>query len=94
MPITQKQYDYYTYREDQYGGVTVHGFGTYPESSVLAGQPMKVFIDSYGTLADALADYPDAAPGSEWTDPQVNLNHLPGDDDPDPFGDFEYEEEF
>lgn len=65
---------------------TVYGWGTYPRSSVLAGQAMKVFIDSYATREEAETAYPEAAPGSKYTDPQVSLNHLPDENDPVPGG--------
>jgi hypothetical protein len=76
-----KQYDYYTVRKDEYDEWSVHGFGTYPQSSVLDGQPMKVWLDSFPTREEALAKYPDATGGSKWTDPQVSLSHLPDDAD-------------
>lgn len=60
----------------------VYGWSTYGKNSVLAGQPQKVFLDSYETSDAALKEYPQAAPGSKWTDPQVSLNHLPDENDP------------
>ena len=41
-------------------GYDVYGYGTYPRGSVLAGQTRRVFLDGYGTLAEAKAAYPDA----------------------------------
>jgi hypothetical protein len=50
-----------TYSRDEYG---VYEYGIYPESSVLAGQERRSFIDSFPTLAEAQSAYPDA----EWQD--------------------------
>jgi len=81
------KFDYYTMSHDsRYGGVNVYGWGTYEKSSVLAGQPKKVFIDAFETLEAAQAKYPDAALSNKWTEPQVSLSHLPGEDDPVPGG--------
>ncbi|HEY0821964.1 MAG TPA: hypothetical protein VGD46_24520 [Rhizobacter sp.] len=55
-------------------------------AGVLAGQPMKVFLDSYATRDAAMAAHPSAVPGSKWTDPQVSLEHLPDENDPVPGG--------
>ena len=49
-------------------GWTVYGWGTYPRSSVLAGQPRKCFIKSYDTLELAQAAYPKANQSSKWID--------------------------
>ena len=82
-----RKFDYYTLRHSQYGGVDVLGWGTYPRGSVLAGQPMKVFLDAFPTEEAARAAYPQAERfSSAWTDPQVSLSHLPGPDDPVPGG--------
>lgn len=48
-----------TYQHGEYG---VYRYDTYPESSVLAGQERRSFIDSFPTLAEAQAEYPEA----EW----------------------------
>lgn len=81
------KYDYLTYNVK--GGqfpICVYGWSTYPESSVLAGQAMKCFIDSFEEVEDALALYPSAKPSSQWTEPRVSLSHLPGENDPVPGG--------
>lgn len=79
----KREYDYYTIRKSKYGdGFDVHGFGTYPDSSVLAGQSMKVFLDSFPTAEEALAAYPTAEMGHAMLDPVVILSHLPSEDDP------------
>lgn len=77
-----KTFDYYTLRVSKYSGIDVLGWGTYPESSVLAGQAMKVFLDNFPTEAEARAAYPQAEHFSNaWTEPQVSLAHLPDDGD-------------
>lgn len=79
----ETQYDYLTLRHSKYGGIDVLGWGTYPENSVLAGQAMKVFLDSFETEELARAAYPTAEGFSnQWTEPQVSLNHLPDEDTP------------
>lgn len=40
--------------------VAVYGFGTYPASSVLAGQVRRVWMDSFRSIEDALKAYPTA----------------------------------
>ncbi len=69
------------------GGIDVLGWSTYPASSVLAGQPMKVFLDNLPTEEEARAKFPQAEGfSSAWTEPQVSLAHLPGPDDNVPGG--------
>lgn len=81
--MAAEKFDYYTLRKGSYGGVDVLGWGTYSSSSVLAGQPRKVFLDSFDTEEAARAAYPQAEHFSNvWSEPQVSLSHLPGEDDP------------
>lgn len=81
------EFDYYTLRHGRRGGIDVLGWGIYPESSVLAGQRMKVFLDNFETEELARKEYPQAKGfSSAWTEPQVSLSHLPGEDDPVPGG--------
>lgn len=84
------KYDYYTLRATNHCGdeaVDVLGWGTYPRSSVLAGQPMKVFLGSFPDAEEAQAKFPEAKNFSnKWTEPQVSLSHLPGEDDYVPGG--------
>lgn len=77
-----EKFDWYTIRPSKHGGFDVHGFGTYPRSSVLAGQTRKVFLDAFETEEEARRKYPEAAGGGDFTDPQVSLSHLPDEDDP------------
>ena len=76
------KFKWYTVRQSPYGGWDVHGFGTYPRTSCLAGQDMKVFLDTFDTREEAEAAYPGVQGGSTFTDPVVSLSHLPGEDDP------------
>jgi hypothetical protein len=83
IKINGQTFHYLKLRHSKYGGVDVLGFGTYPRNSVLAGQTSKVFIDAFDDEAAALAAYPKAEGfSSAWTDPQVSLSHLPGENDP------------
>jgi hypothetical protein len=75
-------FDYYTISHSRHGdGFDVFGWGTYERSSVLAGQPKKVFLDAFETLEAAKAEFPTATMSSRWTEPQASLTHLPGEDD-------------
>lgn len=70
----------------------VYEHSTYARHSVLAGQPCRRFIEGgFTTVADAQAKYPDARVIEGTTHRSVDsmTAHLPGDDDPDPFGDYD-----
>ena len=76
-----------TYANDRY---TVYEHGTYPRSSVLAGQHQRVWLDDFDTLEEAKAAYPDAEDCTGGTTYQApSLSHLPDPDGPDPLGDNE-----
>lgn len=76
-----------TYCRMEYG---VYEYSTYPRSSVLAGSQRRVFLDSYKTLEEAKKAHPDAKEaGCGHIDVNAMTAHLPGDDDPDPFGDYD-----
>lgn len=84
-----RSFDYLTLRHGRgpFGGIDVLGWGTYPGSSVLAGQTMKVFLNHFDTQEQAQAAYPQAEGFTNaWTEPQVSLSHLPGPDDMVPGG--------
>ena len=78
-----ERFDFYTLRRNKDSSVDVLGHGTYPEPSVLAGQPMKVFLDSFENEQEAQKKYPQA---TQWYNkllhPDASLNHLPSEDDP------------
>jgi hypothetical protein len=81
--MPNQKFHYLRLRAGRYGGVDVVGFGTYPRGSVLAGQPMKVFLDNFDTEGEARAKYPQAEGfTSRWTEPTVSLAHLPCESDP------------
>jgi hypothetical protein len=85
--MAKPKIEYRKLRRSQYGGVDVVGYYTAPQSSVLAGQTCRIFLDSFDTEEAALAAYPDAEGySSKFTDPVVSLNHLPSEDDPVPGG--------
>jgi hypothetical protein len=66
-----------TYCKNEYG---VYQYGKYPRSSVLAGQTRRVFLDSFDTLEEAKAAFPEASlAGCGFQAP--NLSHLPADGD-------------
>lgn len=55
-----EKFDYYTIEPDREGGVNVYGHGVYEESSVLAGQHRRVFLDAFSTQEEAEIKYPNA----------------------------------
>ena len=61
------------------GGFSVYEFGEYPESSVLAGQTCKRFVDNFDSVEEAQASYPSAELG--YRDAYNHFDHLP--DEPD-----------
>jgi len=76
------KFDYYEKRA--HGGdheVSVIGWGTYGRSSVLAGQAMKKGVGWFDSEKEAEAMYGPMGWNSKWTEPQVSLNHLPGEND-------------
>jgi len=66
-------------RNDQYDWFSVYKWSVYPNSSVLAGQDCKQFVDSYDTLTEAQAAHPDASVG--YRDAGNTFDHLPDDGD-------------
>lgn len=82
-------FDYFTINvqtEFNHTIYAVFGWRPYEESSVLAGQQQKVFVSAFDTEAEAKEAYPGAEISSKFTEPQVSLNHLPGENDPVPGG--------
>jgi hypothetical protein len=90
--MPKREFDYLTFNrkpEWTQDPIAVYGWGTYPSHSVLAGQPSKTFLGSYATIEEACKAHPELDPdacSSKWTEPQVSLSHLPGEDDPVPGG--------
>lgn len=65
---------------------TPNGYGP---SSVLAGQTRIQWVESFDTLEEAKAKYPEAELSNEILAPRNTFNHLPDPDGPDPYGDNE-----
>lgn len=81
-------FEYYTKHRESNGDVTLKGWGQYGRSSVLAGQSMKQFIDSFKSEEELNAALKEAGIfpaevewSSSWIEPQNSFNHLP--DEPD-----------
>tara|TARA_R110002012_G_scaffold306596_1_gene511411 strand:- start:231 stop:521 length:291 start_codon:yes stop_codon:yes gene_type:complete len=77
------KYDFYTiepanrsYAHDQ-NAVVVYGWGVYPQSSVLAGQQCKKYIDEFASLESALKEYPEADITDHSLSAGNTFNHLP-----------------
>ncbi len=69
------KYEYLTY-EARNSGTAVHGWSTYPQYSVLAGQEMKCFLDSFPTVEDALKAYPSATASHSMLQAGNTFDHL------------------
>lgn len=54
------RYDSYTVEPHDRGRFAVYGHGTYERSSVLAGRPLRAFLDGFDSVEDALKAYPKA----------------------------------
>ena len=64
----------------KYGeGYTVYEWGTYEDSSVLAGQTKKQFLDGFDTLEEAQAAYPEAE-ATGRVSAHNTFDHLPDED--------------
>jgi len=77
------KYEYMTMeaRDEGYNTViVVHGWSTYPQNSVLAGQSMKCFVDTFETEDEAKAAYPEAEMSHEFMQPQNTFDHLSDND--------------
>lgn len=68
------------------GEFNVYEWGTYPRSSVLAGQTMKHFRGQFETLEAAQAAYPGATYDGSVRSAHNHFDHLPGEDDLVPGG--------
>jgi len=91
--IAGQKYNYLTLRfgRGPMAGIDILGWGTYPRGSVLAGQSMKCFLDNVPDEAAARAWITDKVGAltarqvmfsNGFTEPQVSLSHLPGENDP------------
>lgn len=78
--------EYYEKRQDRYGnGVDVIGWYVV-QHGVLKGQMAKAYLDTFQSEEMAERVYGSMNWNSPWLEPQVSLNHLPGEDDPVPGG--------
>jgi hypothetical protein len=68
-----------TYSRNEYG---VYEYGTYPRHSVLAGMESRTFLDSFKTLDEAKAAFPEASVITGSCFAPLNLDFLPDEDDP------------
>jgi len=69
-------------KSQQYDNFEVKDIGgQYPDDSVLAGQTMIKFVDSFDTLEEAKGRYPSAILTHDLLMPQNTFDHLP--DEPD-----------
>lgn len=85
----KRKFEYYTMRVNSDGTVDVLGWGTYEQSSVLAGQAMKKFLANFPNAEAAKEIYGnDMNFSSKWTEPQVSVSHLPGEGDFVPGGEY------
>lgn len=81
-----KRYDYMYARCSKHGsgydamGVISNG---YPRHSVLAGQDMICFVDSFDTIEQLDEAYPGLSDNfrGTWTEPQNHFDHLPDEGD-------------
>jgi hypothetical protein len=74
--VVDSKYDYFTLENKGDNNFVAYGWGTYGDSSVLAGQSKKSFITSFDTMAEAEAAYPEANWSNKWVEPQNTFNHL------------------
>ena len=65
--------------------IVVYGHGTYPRGSVLAGQPLRKWIDSFATIEEAKEKFPKAqvlvGVGTTYVDIDSMVSHLPDEQD-------------
>jgi hypothetical protein len=54
------KFNYHTIEPSGGGGWDVYGHGVYERGSVLAGRAKRAYRESFDTLEEARADYPDA----------------------------------
>jgi hypothetical protein len=77
-------YDYFT-KQNKGDCFVLYGWGIYPPSSVLAGQPRKSYLESFGTKSELEQFVRDAGLNAnwsnEWTEPQISLNHISDEED-------------
>jgi hypothetical protein len=60
----------------------VYGWGEYPESSVLAGQTMKQYIDGFDSEEEARAVWPELGGDTHRRSAHNTTSHLPDENTP------------
>jgi hypothetical protein len=83
-----RKIEWYEKRANPDGSVDVIGWAEYERWSVLAGQMGKIYVATFASEAEAEAEYGEMGWNSKWTEPQVSLNHLPGEGDYVPGGEY------
>ncbi|MDN3661134.1 hypothetical protein [Vibrio agarivorans] len=63
-PVTELTYEWRDSR------IVVHGWGV-QQSGTLEGKPLKQYLDSFTTIEEALAQYPDAEPSHPEQQPNL-----------------------
>lgn len=83
-----QDFDYFTKTMGRDGGITLHGWGHYGRSSVLAGQAAKIFVDFFDSeeelnleLIDSGINPDDVKWSNKWIEPHISVNHLPDEGD-------------
>jgi len=69
------KYHTYTIEPDD-GSFVVYGHSSYPASSVLAGQPMKSYLESFDSIEDAKKNFPKAEALEFKTEVNNTFDHL------------------
>jgi hypothetical protein len=60
----------------------VYGWGEYPESSVLAGQTMKQYIDGFDSEEEAREIWPEIGGDTNHRSAHNSVSHLPDENTP------------
>ena len=76
------KYTHYTIEPDKQAyadenTVVVYGWGVYPQSSVLAGQESKTWLDRFSSVESALKEYPEAEAVDHSVSAGNTFDHLP-----------------
>ena len=81
-------FDYYTKERTARGDINLKGWGIYGRSSVMAGQAMKQFLDSFETeeeldaaLVKVGIDPAEVNWSNKWMEPVPSYHHLPDEGD-------------
>ena len=77
--MQNNEFEYFTYEVEHEldGYVNVYGWCRHEESSVLAGQPRKVFMATFSDVREALSNYPNAYDGHPAFEPCAQVPVCP-----------------